>query len=204
MGSTPTGMKDKLELIYMEADSLELLEGNPRQLKDSEGVKKLKTLIEEHGFQNPLQVWKGGDNGNAIILCGNHRFIAGVELGMKSFPCIVYHGDKARALARAISDNKSGEWTEWRLPNLPNLLTEIDTGEFSVPDLTGFSEVELAGVLEDSSWDSDVDALDKIKETDEGIRGIIKITCEPEEVDEVKKYIESKLNEVSFVGVTID
>lgn len=163
MGSTPTETKNKLELVYIEANKLRLLEGNPRQLRDSHGVKKLKTLIKEHGFQNPLQVWKGGDNGGATILCGNHRFIAGKELGMTSFPCIVYVGIKTKALARAISDNKSGEWTEWKLPDLPDILVEIDTGEFSVPELSGFDQTEIDSLVASS------ESPDNFKEYDTDI-----------------------------------
>lgn len=193
-------MVKKLELVYIDAGNLKVLEGNPRQLRDSEGVKKLKTLIEEHGFQNPLQVWKGGDDKGYTILCGNHRYIAGSELNITSFPCIVYDGTKEKALARALSDNKSSEWTEWLHPALSDVIVKIDVGDFSVPDLTGFSPIELENL---SSWESDIDEVNKTNETSEGLKGVIKITCERGDAQELKEYIQGKLEETSFEGVLV-
>lgn len=136
----------KLEIKYIHKDKLCLLEGNPRKIIDPKSSDKLKTLIKEHGFQNPLQVFKEKTNSYSI-LCGNHRYAAGCELGMKEFPCIVYEGSRNKALARAISDNKSNLWTEFDYPALKDMVTDLDTGEFDI-ELTGFNEEELSNL-----WD---------------------------------------------------
>lgn len=131
---------NKLEIIYIPADKLIKLHNNPRVDKDPRGIERLTTLIKEHGFQNPLNVYKSG--GKYEILAGNHRFDAGVLLGMKEFPCIVYEGDRKQALARAISDNKSNEWTDWDVPILKDLLIELDDGSIDM-HITGFNSHEL-------------------------------------------------------------
>lgn len=130
----------KLEIIYLPASDLSKLPGNPRRDKDPKAVERLAKLIKAHGFQNPLQVYREG--GRYTILAGNHRFDAGLSLGMKEFPCLIYAGDKKSALARAISDNRSNEWTEWDMPILKELFIELDTGDFDI-HLTGFNSHEL-------------------------------------------------------------
>lgn len=139
-------MSNKLEIIYINHSQLHLLENNPRRIKDPGAIEKLKILIKEHSFQNPLQVYQEKD-GSYSILCGNHRFMAAKELGYTEFPCIVYTGDRKRALARAISDNKSSEWTEYDYPKLADMFIEIDTGDFELPDLTGFDTSETEEII---------------------------------------------------------
>lgn len=130
----------QLEIIYLPIADLVKLPSNPRRDVDPKAIERLAKLIKAHGFQNPLQVFR--ENGKHTIIAGNHRFDAGLSLGMKEFPCIVYEGDKKAALARAISDNKSNEWTDWDLPILKELFIEIDTGDFDI-HLTGFNSHEL-------------------------------------------------------------
>lgn len=133
-------MAKQLEIIYLPVADLIKLPGNPRHDKDPKAIERLAKLIKAHGFQNPLNIFR--ENGKNLIIAGNHRFDAGLSLGMKEFPCIVYEGDKKAALARAISDNKSNEWTEWDMPILKELFIELDTGDFDI-HLTGFNSHEL-------------------------------------------------------------
>ncbi|MGD0275912.1 MAG: DNA methyltransferase [Syntrophales bacterium] len=130
----------RLEIIYLPVADLVKLPGNPRKDVDKDAIKKLAVLIKGHGFQNPLQVFK--ENGKHTILAGNHRFDAGLTLGMTEFPCLIYTGDRKAAMARAISDNKSSDWTEWDFPALKDLIVEIDDGSIDL-GLTGFTQEEL-------------------------------------------------------------
>ncbi len=134
----------RLEIVYLPVASLVKLPGNPRKDTDPEAIKKLTGLIKAHGFQNPLQVFP--ENGKHTILAGNHRFDAGLLLGMTEFPCIVYTGTRKAALARAISDNRSSDWTEWSFPELKDLIVDIDDGSLNLQD-TGFSENELSDIF---------------------------------------------------------
>ena len=45
-------------------------------------------------------------------------------------------------MARAISDNKSSEWTDWDIPALKGILSEIDDGSLDM-ELTGFEKDEI-------------------------------------------------------------
>jgi len=151
-------MKSKLKIEYINSEKLCLLEGNPRKQINADTLNNLKPLIKVHGFQNPLQVYEE-NQGRYSIICGNHRFLAAQDLGMKEFPCIIYHGSREMALARAISDNKSGEWTEWDYPALKDMIAEIDNGELDM-ELTGFTEEELAALF-------DIDGSGELKGEDD-------------------------------------
>lgn len=135
-----TKKENKLEIIYLPASSLVKLQGNPRINKDPKAIERLAKLIKVHGFQNPLNIYKTGNKHE--IIAGNHRFEAGLTLGMTEFPCIVYEGNRKQALARAVSDNQSNSWTDWDLPVLRDLLIDIDTGEIDM-SITGFNSHEL-------------------------------------------------------------
>lgn len=131
----------RLEIVYIKTEHLRPLGNNPRKAKDPLAVCKLKKLIQAHGFQNPLQVWSDG-NETWEILCGNYRFYAGRELGMAEFPCIVYQGSRPEALARAISDNKANEWTEWKDGVLLDNIKQISVSLEDI-EITGFAKEEI-------------------------------------------------------------
>lgn len=132
--------QNRLEIIYLSASDLVKLPGNPRRDVDPKAIERLAKLIKAHGFTNPLNIFR--ENGKNLIIAGNHRFDAGLSLGMKEFPCIVYEGDKKAALARAVSDNASNAWTEWDMPLLKDLILFVDDGSFDM-DLIGFNSHEL-------------------------------------------------------------
>lgn len=183
---------EKLEIIYLKELDLQSLEGNPRNEIDEDGVEKLKKLIKEHGFQNPLQVYKEGSR--YTILCGNHRFEAGLQLGITEFPCIEYKGTKKKALARAVSDNKSGLWTDWNYPLLKDMIVEIDDGLFSIPDNTGFTQVELDDMFGVVGGDSEV-------EVDEN--GLVKIKCNDIDTGIIKDEVEKLLRDKGFGNIKV-
>ena len=140
----PKGLKEskRLGIVYISVSNLVQLSVNPRRDKDREAIKRLSMLIRDHGFQNPLQVFE--ENEKFTIIAGNHRFSAGLLLGMMEFPCIVYTGSRKAALARAISDNQSNSWTEWDIPILTDLIVDLNINDFDI-NLTGFNahEIEL-------------------------------------------------------------
>ena len=163
--------ESKLEIIYIPVSSLVKLQGNPRINTDPKAIERLTLLIKEHGFQNPLNVYKAG--GKYEIIAGNHRFDAGLSLGMTEFPCIVYEGSRKQALARAISDNKSNEWTDWDVPVLKDLLIELDDGSIDM-HITGFNSHELELMMTAIKQD-EKDLSDKVRNAFEVI-----VTCESE------------------------
>ncbi len=140
-GGTKREMNEKIKIEYIDKSKLKKLSNNPRRDKDKDAIGRLSKLIQEHGFQNPMQVYME-TNGEYTVLCGNHRFDAGVKMGMSEFPCIVYAGDRQQAIARAVSDNQSGAWTEWDIPLLKDILADFENSDLDI-ETTGFTGVEL-------------------------------------------------------------
>lgn len=138
---------DSLKIITITADKLKPLPGNPRKVKDADAMRKLQDLIRVHGFRNPLEVAENAD-GTFTILAGNHRFQAARDLGITEFPCSVYEGSSALQIARAISDNKSSEWTDWDVPGLKEFMAGIADEDIDV-EATGFTDDELNAIFAD-------------------------------------------------------
>ncbi len=134
-------MKKKIQIIQIHKSKLFPLEGNPRQIVDENAVAKLRKLIKGHGFRGVLEVLKNR-KGKWEIIIGNHRFDAGVLEGITEFPCQEFKGTRKQALARALSDNKSSEWTDWDYPKLKDIITEIDDGKTDM-EMTGFEKEEI-------------------------------------------------------------
>lgn len=132
----------KLEIIYLPATDLQSLPGNPRKDKVKDAHARLCNLISKHGFRNPLEIWRDED-GQWNIIAGNHRFEAGKSVGITEFPCTVYTGTRAEAIARAISDNASSEWTEWDAELLKVQIGEIQDLDL---DITGLDDKFLNGL----------------------------------------------------------
>lgn len=117
-------------------------------------------------------------------------------LGMKEYPCILFTGTRNEALARNIADNKSNEWTEWSYPELKDMITELDTGEFDI-ELTGFTNEELEDII---TYGPGTEC--KLEETIEEIKPYCKthilLSFPPEKLADIKEHLE-KIIEVDGV-----
>ncbi len=177
----------KIEIVYINKKELREFNQNPRKIKDPDAIKKLRKLIKEHDFQNPLQIYKEKNDTQFSILCGNHRFRAGCLEGMDDFPCIVYEGSRKEAIARVISDNKSNEWTEYEFPILKDLLSDLDDGDFDM-ELTGFDDDEIKGVFDFGKEDEKDDEI-----TDYETKYNVLIECNTEkEQEKAYKLVKEK------------
>ena len=108
--------------------------------------------IEENGFYGALIVQKS----TGYILAGNHRFVAGTEIGMTEFPVIFVDVDDRKALKILLADNKTSD--DGTYDN--NLLFEL-LEEFSIEeDLLG-TGYEIADL---KIFDLDVDLEDKVND----------------------------------------
>jgi hypothetical protein len=93
------------------------------------------------------------------------------------------------------ADNEIARWSEFDWQSYYDAKEEI-------PDL----DETLLGIerFENTEWQSDIDAINKIEENLDGIEGKIKITCPMAIKDEVLIYLKAKLLETSFEGVHIE
>lgn len=89
--------------------SIELLKASayqPRRKFDDPGIAELANSIREHGVLEPLIVKKTSDgSGQYEIICGERRFRACKEAGIKKIPCFVRDLVKNDAYAIALVEN---------------------------------------------------------------------------------------------------
>lgn len=177
-------MKDVLNEIKMvPIRRLKLWKGNPRA--NEEAVPKLAELIKKHGIRSPLVVWKK----NNVIYKGNTTYKAAKKLGIKLLPVAwASFPSEAAAQAYGIADNKSSEFAEWDEDVLSKIM---DNKTFaSYQKFTGFTDKELDGVL----FRPNLEKIDNIDETAEGILSKITIICKPNMKEKIARTINRVLN----------
>jgi DNA modification methylase len=109
---------------------------NPR--KNDNAVEKVASSIKEFGFRQPIVV----DSEN-VIIAGHTRFEAAKRLGLDVVPIHVADGlTEQQAKAYRIADNRVGQEAEWDYDLLKLEMEELDN-----PELTGFDDDELKGIL---------------------------------------------------------
>ncbi len=116
--------------------------GNPRI--NDEAAKRLAVLIQEHGFVNPVVLWRGG----SVVYAGCTRLKAAAILGLTEVPVVrAEFRDEAQAIAFALADNKSGGWSSWDEPALALALNHFDNVDVdAVVRMTGFEQEEIEGI----------------------------------------------------------
>ncbi len=115
---------------------------NPRKHGEAQ-IAQIAASITQFGFTNPVLI----DEKDTII-AGEGRVLAAKSVKMTTVPCVVLTGlTDAQKAAYVIADNKlalNAGWDEMALQAEFDRLTELDF-EFN---LTGFSEVEIAALLD--------------------------------------------------------
>jgi DNA modification methylase len=136
--------------------------GNPRQNKSA--VDAVAASIQEFGFRQPIVV-----DAENVIICGHTRFLAAQKLGLEEVPVHVAKDlTPAQIKAYRIADNKSAELSEWDYELLPIELNELQNMNFDL-DLIGFSQDELAKLLDPSVKDGLTDPDDIPEPPDDAI-----------------------------------
>ncbi len=103
----------------------------------------LAKIIKNQGFRNPIVV----SNRSGFIVKGHARLEAAKMLGLKTCPVDFQdYENEAAEWADMIADNRLAELAESSLPELKDLLEELDTGEFDM-DLTGFDAESLEELM---------------------------------------------------------
>lgn len=115
---------------------------NARTHSDAQ-VAQIAGSIREFGWTNPCLI----DENNGLI-AGHGRVLAARKLGMKDVPAIVLSGlTEPQKRALILADNKLALNAAWDDDMLRNELQELQGLDFDL-SLTGFSDMELAGLLD--------------------------------------------------------
>lgn len=101
----------------------------------------IKKSLETYGQRKPIVV-----NYDGIIEAGNGLYQAAKELGWEKIAAVRVKDDGDHAKGYALMDNQSALLADWLLPDLKDLLEELDTGAFGM-EATGFSDKEIEDLM---------------------------------------------------------
>lgn len=130
------------QVVYQDISQIHPYKNNPRN--NEAAIEPVAQSIKRFGFRVPILI-----DGKGTIIAGHTRYEAAKRLGMDKVPCIrVDDLTDAQIKAYRIADNKVAEASSW---NDDVLRAEMDALQALDVDLssTGFSEVELDGLLRD-------------------------------------------------------
>ena len=138
-------MRDGLAIEYVDPAELKPAPYNPRRISE-EGIRRLAKLLEVHGFVDPVIARRE----DKLIIGGHQRIKANAlcEHPDPVVPVVFLDGiSDERAKALNIALNNQEAQGVFDAPKLADLLQEIDTGEFDVPEFTAFSAQDIAGLM---------------------------------------------------------
>lgn len=117
-----------------------------------EQVSQIAGSIREFGFTNPVLI-----DADGTIIAGHGRVMAAKKLGLETVPCIrLGHLTPSQVRAYVIADNKLALNAGWDDQMLRSELESLQEDGFNM-DLTGFSEEELAELLEPEVVEGETD-----------------------------------------------
>lgn len=131
-------MPSKLRYETRPIASLKELPGNARK-HDVRNLASIKASLERFGQRQPIVVTPDG-----IVLAGNGRLKAAVELGWSTMECVICELKDYDAAAFALADNRTAELAGWDNNVLAKLLLEIRKHEAALAEAAGFREAEIA------------------------------------------------------------
>ncbi|MGB3210471.1 MAG: site-specific DNA-methyltransferase, partial [Desulforhopalus sp.] len=142
-----------MQIEYRKVSSLTPYKNNARTHSDKQ-VQQLAAAITEFGWTNPLLI-----DGENIVIAGNGRLRAAIQLGMESVPVIELFGmSDAQKRAYVLADNKLAEQAGWDKELLRIELAALRDFDFDL-ELIGFDENEinhlLPTVISDGKTDPD-------------------------------------------------
>ncbi|MGB4501179.1 MAG: ParB/Srx family N-terminal domain-containing protein [Natronincolaceae bacterium] len=148
-----------MKVQKIDIDKLKPHPKNPRVHPDS-AIEKLVRSIKEFGWTNPILVSKDGQ-----ILAGHARLKAAKKAGIEEVPVIYLPLEGAKAEAYMIADNRLQEETDWDYEKLESLLGNMTESGFDL-EITGFSEIEVEGLLQDVDIDNFLIDVNEPKEAE--------------------------------------
>src|SRR5690606_15704334 len=103
------------------------------------------------------------------------------------------------AKAYGIADNKASELSDWDADVLVSILSSEEMKAMDIPPVLGFTDSELRGL----NFQADEEKIDGMEKTDTGIKATIKITCKPEDRDEIRETLKAWATDCGFEEVVV-
>jgi hypothetical protein len=172
---------------------------NPRQIND-EKYKKLKKSLQDDPEMLDLRellVYRHGDA--YVVVAGNMRYRAAVDLGIKSLPCKIISPETpvSKLKAYTVKDNSSfGEWDYDMLANDWDAAELDDWGVDVWQDDTDNTDAGLPAELQGN--DLTPAELSKLAGDDKTVYDRIIVIFLPEEKSQLEELIGKKIDKVVY------
>lgn len=109
-----------MNIVEKRIEDLRPYENNPR--KNDNAVPYVAESIKRYGFKVPIVIDKEG-----VIVAGHTRYLASIELGLETVPCIVADDLTDEEIKEfRLVDNKTSEFAGWDFDMLESELQELD------------------------------------------------------------------------------
>ena len=132
--------------LMVPIDSIRQDPRNARQHNDR-NMDTIKRSLVAYGQRKPVVV-----NHDGVIEAGNGLHEQARLLGWTHIAAVRVNDDGATATAFGVMDNQSALLADWDMPQLKDLLQELDTGDFDM-DLTGFGAEEIEDLMTQYHFD---------------------------------------------------
>lgn len=109
-----------MNIVEKKLGELQPYENNPR--KNDTAVPYVAESIKRYGFKVPIVIDKDG-----VIVAGHTRYLASIELGLETVPCIVADDLTDEEIKEfRLVDNKTSEFAGWDFDMLSAELEDLD------------------------------------------------------------------------------
>ena len=109
-----------MNIVEKKLGELQPYENNPR--KNDTAVPYVAESIKRYGFKVPIVIDKDG-----VIVSGHTRYLASIELGLETVPCIVADDLTDEEIKEfRLVDNKTSEFAGWDFDMLSAELEDLD------------------------------------------------------------------------------
>ena len=188
----------KFKVIYRPLDSIKQLENNPRYIKKEDFERLCASVQNNPELFEAQPIILSNRTGENVIIAGNQRYKAALEVGLKEVPTILLEGlTEAKEREIIIRTNvQNGKWDY-------DILSSGAWGE--VEELADWG-VEDVDFLSDTNDESDIDSLFEEANNTEEKHKNIHITVEiPEELTEQLGEITDIIKEalVEYEGIKV-
>lgn len=188
----------KFKVVYRPLDSIKQLENNPRYIKKEDFERLCASVQNNPELFEAQPIILSNRTGENVIIAGNQRYKAALEVGLKEVPTILLEGlTEAKEREIIIRTNvQNGKWDY-------DILASGAWGE--VEELADWG-VEGVDFLSDTNDESDIDSLFEEANNTEEKHKNIHITVEiPEELTEQLGEITDIIKEalVEYEGIKI-
>lgn len=143
--------KAKEQIVYRKIEDIKLLENNPRYIKGDDFERLCASVQNNPDYFEGRPILLSDRTGELVIIAGNQRYRAAIEVGLKEVPTFLFHGlSEAKEKEIIIRDNvQNGRWDWDMLANGDWEVSDLADWGVDVSFLSQEEEIDLEGLYEE-------------------------------------------------------